>query len=80
MLFLLHAAVYFNTACQQLALGTDQLAILPVIVPPGIKTNMVQSHTSTVVGVKYSKCFDQVVTACEGAVSDETISTMYMSI
>ena len=50
-------------------MGTEQLAVLRLETQPGIKSNIVQSHKHPVVAVRYSKCFNQIVTACEGAVS-----------
>ena len=66
-------AFHFNPVQQLLAVGTEQLAVLKLDTPPGIKSNIVQSHRHPVVAVRYSRCFNQLVTACEGAVSTEAL-------
>ena len=66
-------AFHFNPVQQLLAVGTEQLAVLKLDTPPGIRPNIVQSHRHPVVGLQYSRCFNQLVTACEGAVSAEIL-------
>ncbi len=65
----MHTAFYFNPASQLLAIGTDQLAVLKLVVKETRRGKVTTSHAYPITAVKFSHCFDQLVTACEGAVS-----------
>ena len=51
-----------------LVLAADQIAVLKMTRSHGVRTDIVQSHLQPVTAIKYSSCFNQVVTACEGGV------------
>ena len=65
----MHTAFYFNPTSQLLAIGTDQLAVLKLVVKETRRGKVTTSHAYPITAVKFSHCFDQLVTACEGAVS-----------
>ncbi|XP_064389341.1 WD repeat-containing protein 64-like isoform X2 [Halichondria panicea] len=61
-------AFHFNSVSQLLAIGTDQLAVLKLVVKETRRGKFATSHAHPITAVKFSHCFDQLVTACEGAV------------
>lgn len=52
-----------------IVLAAEQIAVLKMMSSHGVRTDIVQTHLQPVTAVKYSHCFNQVVTVCEGAVS-----------
>ncbi len=69
------ADFYFNPLHCTLVIATDQLGLLRMIYSEKIRTDIVQSHLEPITAIKYSHCFDQVVTSCEGAVSGIMITS-----
>ena len=59
---------YFNPVVSSLILAADQIAVLEINSSHGVRTDIIQSHLQPVTAIKYSSCFNQVVTACEGGV------------
>ena len=51
------------------AIASDHLSLLRTVYPKGVRTDIVQSHLRPITTVRYSHCFNQIVTSCEGAVS-----------
>lgn len=66
---------YFNPLSHSLVLAAEQIAVLKMTSSQGVRTDIIQTHLRPVTSVKYSHCFNQVVTACEGAVSTEILHT-----
>ena len=50
-------------------MGTEQLSLLRQVVPTSVRMDIVQSHSHSLASVRYSHCFNQVISACEGGVS-----------
>ena len=69
VIIILLVGFYFNPLLFSLVLAADQMAVLKMAHSEGVRTDIVQSHLQPVTSVKYSHCFNQVVTSCEGAVS-----------
>lgn len=76
----LSKAIHFNPVLNQLVLGTEQLAVLKLVLPPGFTSNRVLSHTYSVSAAKFSRCFNQVITACEGSVCVHTESPVASTV
>lgn len=62
---------YYNPLLFCLVMAAEQIAVLKMTTSQGVRTDITQTHLRPVTSVKYSHCFNQVVTACEGAVSSE---------
>ena len=56
----IHAAAHFNTVSQQVVLATDEVAVVQVVQPLGVRKDIVQSHSNCISGVAYSACTDGV--------------------
>ena len=69
LFFFVSIAAHFNPVHQVLVLATDQLAVLKLVSSSGLGKSGVWSHAHPISGLRYSKCFNQIVTACEGSVS-----------
>ena len=64
----IHAAAHFNTVSQQVVLATDEVAVVQVVQPLGVRKDIVQSHSNSISGVAYSACFNHLITACTDGV------------
>ena len=63
------AGFYYNPLLSCLILAAEhQIAVLNMAGSRGVRMDIVQTHLLPVTGVKYSHCFNQVITSCEGAV------------
>ena len=67
----LHAYIAFlyNPVYKCIAMGTEQLSLLRQVVPDRVRVDIVQSHSHPLASVRYSHCFNQIISACEGGVS-----------
>ena len=65
----LYAAAHFNPVSQQVVLAADEVAVVQVVLPLGVRQDMVQSHCGSVSGLAYSACFNHLVTSCTSGVS-----------
>ncbi len=61
---------YFNTVHNYLAVASDHLSILRTLSNKGGRSDIVQTHLHPITAVRYSHCFNHIVTSCEGAVSE----------
>ena len=68
---LFHAAFLYNPVYKCIAMGTEQLSLLQQVVPNRVRTDIVQSHSHPLTSVRYSPCFSQVISGCEGAVNSQ---------
>lgn len=59
---------YFNQTLQCIALANEQMAVLKIVPHSLHHEEMIKTHLLPVVAVDYSKCFKQVLTACEESV------------
>ena len=50
------------------------MATVQVVLPLGVRQDMVQSHRNSISGVAYSVCFNHLITACRSGVSRQGIS------
>ena len=62
------SAAHFNSVSQQVVLATDEVATVQLVLPLGVRQDMVQSHRNAISGVAYSACFNHLITACRSGV------------
>ena len=63
------SAAHFNDVSQQVVLATDEVGVVQLVQPLGVRQDMVQTHHSSVSGVAYSNCFNHLITSCRNGVS-----------
>lgn len=63
-------AFAYNPIYQCIAMGTEQLSLLRQVIPNRVRADIVQTHSHPLTSVKYSHSFNQVLSACEGSVSN----------
>jgi WD40 repeat protein len=61
-------AAHFNNVSQQVVLATDEVASVQLVLPLGVRQDMVQSHRNAISGVAYSACFNHLISACRNGV------------
>ena len=66
-----YIAFLYNPVYKCIAMGTEQLSLLRQVVPTSVRMDIVQSHSHPLASVRYSHCFNQVISACEGGVSQQ---------
>ena len=66
--FLLTAA-HYNDVGQEVVLATDEVGVIKLVQPVGVRQDMVQTHLSPVAGVAFSPCFNHLITASRDGVS-----------
>ena len=68
LVFLLTAA-HYNDVGQEVVLATDEVGVIKLVQPVGVRQDMVQTHLSPVAGVAFSPCFNHLITASRDGVS-----------
>ena len=62
-------AAHYNDVGQQVVLAADEVGVVQLVRPLGVRQDMVQTHRSPVTGVAFSACFNHLITACRDGVS-----------
>ena len=68
IMYYTNSAAHFNNVSQQVVLATDEVATVQLVLPLGVRQDMVQSHRNAISGVAYSACFNHLITACRNGV------------
>ncbi|CAI8056287.1 WD repeat-containing protein on Y chromosome [Geodia barretti] len=61
-------AAHYNDVGQEVVLATDEVGVIKLVQPVGVRQDMVQTHLSPVAGVAFSPCFNHLITASRDGV------------
>ena len=63
------SAAHFNEVGQQVVIAADEVGVVQLVQPLGVRRDMVQTHRSPLAGVAFSTCFNHLLSASRDGVS-----------